>query len=739
MEKKNKRNIISVIVVIIVFCVILSAVVRCIYKVRGRLDIQMQDSLIETANQNASAMEKQVEAIHILLNSVATEFQKDEITSIRAKLDVMKPYIETYNFKRMGFIDKEGIAYTTDGYQRSLRDKTCFEASIKGNWYASDRIVDSLGEPEQINVFSVPVYSKDNTEIVGVLFATYSAEAFSQMLIQDIFNSEGFCFILKQDSTLVAGYDVTAQMGEEGLAQTLISSSPGNREVVYQIMNDMQTVKKGFKQIHYKEDYYVYYMPVKASRQQNEWYLFTVMPLTVFSDQFDLLWYDVQRMINIILVGLAFVFTAYFIVTHKQNQMLEHLAYEDELTGGANYACFKEKLSQKKVLGGYVVSVDIGDFRIVNNICGEKAGDQLLLNIWDVLQESLKDGDLAAHINADQFVLYLNTSDENGIIDRLKETTGEMHNLVEMLNVPHVLPYFGVCALDGYESLEKVYSRASQAKNRIKTRRDKNIAFYDDKIFQQTVDNKRLEDSFEYAIEAEEFEVWYQPKYDTMSSTIVGAEALVRWRKDGELIPPFRFISLFESNGMIAKLDEYVFRHVCRQQKRWQEMGKQLIPISVNISRASLFFSGIAGRYEEILKAYNLPPEFVQLEITESATLENDDISSLMNKFHNTGFRLLLDDFGNGYSSLATLNTMKFDILKLDKSLIDYIGDRNGEVLLRHTVELAKDFGLNVTAEGVETKEQLNFLQEVKCDDIQGYYFSKPLPKEEFELLLKIA
>ena len=115
-----------------------------------------------------------------------------------------------------------------------------------------------------------------------------------------------------------------------------------------------------------------------------------------------------------------------------------------------------------------------------------------------------------------------------------------------------------------------------------------------------------------------------------MSSTIVGAEALVRWRKDGELIPPFRFIPLFESNGMIAKLDEYVFRHVCRQQKRWQEMGKQLIPISVNISRASLFFSGIAGRYEEIWKAYHLPPEFVHLELTDSPPLENADIG----KYH---------------------------------------------------------------------------------------------------------
>ena len=738
MEKKQ-RSIISVIIVLAMFCGILGTVARCIYNVRGRMDIQMQASLVNIAEQNAAAMEKQVDTIQILLRGVATEFQKDEVTNIRAKLDLMKHYIETYNFKRMGFIDVNGIAYTTDGYQRSLRDTTCFDKGMSGEAYVSDRIIDSLGNPEEINIFSVPVYDKDTNQIEGVLFATYDADVFNEILIQDIFNSQGFTFIMKPDATLVAGHDVTATMGDTGFMQALTDSSSQNSEVLSQIQNDMQLNQAGTKQIYYGEAYYTYYMPLEVSYAVSDWYLFTVIPQAVFVEQFEMVWYDVQRMITIILVGVAIMFILYFVVTHKQNQLLERLAYEDELTGGANYACFKEKLFEMKPSGGYVVSVDIGDFRIVNNVCGEKAGDQLLISVWDVLQDMTKPGELSAHINADQFVMYLNMNDENAIVDRLKMLTTELHTLVEMLNVPHVMPYFGICALKGYESLEQVYSRASQAKNRIKTRRDANYAFYDDKIFQQAIDNKNLEDGFENAIKYEEFEVWYQPKYGTMDGKIVGAEALVRWRKDGELIPPFRFIPLFESNGMIALLDEYVFKNVCKQQKHWQDEGWSLIPISVNISRASLFYSDIASRYEEIIKSFNLSSEYVQLEITESATLENDDITSLMDKFHNTGFRLLLDDFGNGYSSLATLNTMDFDVLKLDKSLIDYIGDYKGEILLRHTVELAKHFGLNITAEGVETKEQVNFLQEVKCDEIQGYYFSKPLPKAEFERLMQSA
>ena len=736
---KRKRSLISIIVVIIVICFILASVIRCIYNVKSSMNIQMQEQLVNMAEQNAAAMEKQVDAIHILLAGVATEFQKDTVINIRAKLDVMEPYIETYHFKRMGYIDTNGIAYTTDGYQRTLRDTTCFDKGMNGEAYASDRIVDSLGDPEEINIFSVPVYAKDNTTITGVLFATYSADIFSQMLIQDIFNSKSMTFIMKPDGTVVAGYDITAGMEGKATTQALIDAASGNREIVYQIMNDMQSGKTGAHKIQYGEIYYTYYMPMNTYSEENEWYLFTVVPESLFSAQFNAVWYDVQRMISLMLAGLLVIFVVYFVATHKQNKMLERLAYEDELTGGANYACFKEKLSNMNPTRGYIVSVDIGDFRIVNNICGEKMGDELLVNIWDVLQEIVGENELAAHINADQFVLYINDKDENAIVDRLKNLTMELHVLVEVLNVPHVMPYFGICALDGFESIEKVYSRASQAKNRIKTRRDTNYAFYDDKVFRQAIDNKNLEDGFEAAIECEEFEVWYQPKYDTMDGSIVGAEALVRWRKDGELIPPFKFIPLFERNGMIAVLDEYVFKNVCKQQKTWMEEGKAIIPISINISRASLFFSDIANRYEEILKSFDLASQYVQLEITESATLENDDIASLMDKFHDTGFRLLLDDFGSGYSSLATLNTMNFDILKLDKSLIDYIGDSKGEVLLHHTVELAKQFGLNITAEGVETKEQVTFLQKVKCDDIQGYYFSKPLPKAEFELLLRSA
>ena len=170
-----------------------------------------------------------------------------------------------------------------------------------------------------------------------------------------------------------------------------------------------------------------------------------------------------------------------------------------------------------------------------------------------------------------------------------------------------------------------------------------------------------------------------------------------------------------------------------------QKQGQELLPVSVNISRVSLYYSSVVEKYESMIRSFDLDSKYIQLEITESATIDNNEIFNLLEQFHMAGFKILLDDFGSGYSSLATLNRMHFDTIKLDKSLVDYIGDDNGEKLLNSITKMAQSFGMEITAEGVETVEQLMFLCNLDCDDIQGYYFSRPLPVKEYEECLKDA
>lgn len=419
-------------------------------------------------------------------------------------------------------------------------------------------------------------------------------------------------------------------------------------------------------------------------------------------------------------------------ISREKIRELERYAYIDPVTGGDNYVRFKKKL-EEKTEKGYIVSMDIHSFKVVNSVCGTTKGDEILREIWRCIVNNIGERDLAAHINADHYIIFYEEMDKEAVSERLEMLTIQLGRRSVELNVPQQLPYFGISAWEPENKIEQIYNEANIARHEIKERKDINHAFFSQADASRILQEKQMEDAFESSIRNQRFEVWYQPKYNPDSEQLVGAEALVRWRNsDGTLVSPAVFIPLFERNGMIRYLDEYVFREVCSQQKKWLEEGRKVIPVSVNLSRASLYFQNVVERYQKIAQEIGVDPVYVPIEITETAALDDKSIRQLANRFYEAGFPLHIDDFGAGYSSFATLNIMHFDTLKLDKSLIDYIGNYGGDRLLEHTIALAKELGMHVTAEGVENESQVSFLQKLNCDSIQGYYYSKPLPLEEF-------
>ena len=423
-------------------------------------------------------------------------------------------------------------------------------------------------------------------------------------------------------------------------------------------------------------------------------------------------------------------------ISSEKQRELDRTAYIDPVTGGSNYENFKKEISSVDE-DGYLVSMDIHAFKIINSICGIAKGDETLKAVWNCIHETLGADDFAGHINADRFVIYCSGTSKEKIVEHITRIEEKLKHLSEELKVPKLIPYFGITEWNASKKVEEAYSEANFAKNQVKDRKDIGYQFYSHEDTVKMLEEKAMEDDFMRALEEDKFEVWYQPKYDPATNQLVGAEGLVRWRDDdGNIIPPGKFIPLFERDGLIKILDEYVFRKVCMQQLEWEKKGKKIIPVSINLSRASLYFDSVVNRYHDIAREIGVQTKLVPIEITESAAIDNDNIKGLADKFHSSGFPLLVDDFGSGYSSLATLNMKCFDTLKIDKSLIDYIGDFSGERLLEHTIALAKELGLYVTAEGVEKEEQVDFLKEMKCDSIQGYYYSKPLPEGEFEGLL---
>ena len=424
---------------------------------------------------------------------------------------------------------------------------------------------------------------------------------------------------------------------------------------------------------------------------------------------------------------------------HYIKNELENYAYKDPITNGYNYIKFKEKL-QEINLPGSIICLDIHSFKIINSICGITKGDEVIRGIWQgiLMAIELHKNDLAAHINADHFIIFIPSVDEKVIIKKLKDISVTLMVVTLDMDVPQLQPYFGVSKWAPGKKIEMSYNEAVTAKHNAKYQQNIDYAFFSEEDTNRLIKEKEITDSFDTALAKKEFKVWFQPKYTPHNKKLVGAEALVRWVKDdGKVIKPDEFIPILERNNLIKKLDEYIFRNVCMFQKKWLDEDKNVVPVSVNLSRASLFYKGVIEQYLRIAELVGIDIKWTPIEITESAAIKNESVKEVIDKFHEKGFSLQMDDFGTGYSSLASLNLMHFDTLKIDKSLVDFIGEFGGNRLIEHTISLAKELGIQITAEGVETEAQVKFLKNIGCDNIQGFFYSKPVSAIEYEKLLE--
>lgn len=721
------------------------ALFGCFGQIRNSLQQQLMSSIEGVAEQNEILVEKEAGTRFRLLDSLARELSDGDESIF---VDKMQGFVETYQFKRMGYIAADGTAKTTDGYRLNMSDRDFFQQSMQGKNFLTDAFEDRIDTSyETINVFSVPVYEKNQKTIKGVLFGTCGYEMFEECLKNEIFEGQAFNYIIKIDGTIVAGSGNSKKWGI-GKNIFVTDASEDERDddardddARDKMISDMKEGKSGYgMDPKRKEASLYYYMPLKIEESGETWYVVTAVSESVLTSRMQVVMDAINSLMVIILAVISVSVGVYIYSWRKSKKELMTLAYQDPVTLGDNFVAFKERAKSKKDGVGWLIAMDVTDFKLINSTCGVPKGDEVLRAIWEIFENETGENELAAHVNADRFILFWMDENQENIKQRLEYVIRKIEEIPERLEIPNLFPVFGIFHTTVLDEIDPLYGNAVQAKHQIKGRRDRHYIFYDELNHESIQENRELEEHFETALENEEFEIWYQPKYSAHSRKLVGAEALVRWRRaDGALIPPLKFIPLFERNGNIIRLDEYVFRAVCRQQKEWQKQGQKMLPVSVNISRVSLYYSSVVEKYESMIRSFDLDSKYIQLEITESATIDNNEIFNLLEQFHMAGFKILLDDFGSGYSSLAALNRMHFDTIKLDKSLVDYIGDDNGEKLLNSITKLAQSFGMEITAEGVETVEQLMFLCNLDCDDIQGYYFSRPLPVKEYEECLKEA
>lgn len=433
------------------------------------------------------------------------------------------------------------------------------------------------------------------------------------------------------------------------------------------------------------------------------------------------------------------------VIVRSQQQMSKELKYRaeyDTLTNIFNKAKFfqvtKEMLLRNPEGKFVFVRLDIEKFQLINTFFGMEEGDKLLKYIAKEIEiiADKRTGVTYGRIEADIFGICMQYREEDEII-RFMEGTRELFGGYHLEF--DIVPAFGIYVVDDCNlSINDMYDRANLAVKHCKGNYIQNYAFYTPEMSDEIIKEQRIVNSMKNALERDEFVLYLQPKYELQSNTIGGAEVLVRWDSPSRgMIAPGEFIPVFERNGFIMKLDFYVWDKTCQLLQKWLAEGKEPYPISVNISRVSLYNPKLVEIICGLVEKYGIPRELLQLELTESAYTSNPvAIKETMERFQKEGFSILMDDFGSGYSSLNVLKDIAVDILKIDmKFLSDTDKQGRSENILASVVRMAKWLNMPVVAEGVERREQVSFLRSIGCEYVQGYYFAKPMPVEEYENL----
>ena len=421
------------------------------------------------------------------------------------------------------------------------------------------------------------------------------------------------------------------------------------------------------------------------------------------------------------------------IIHLRETAAMVRLIQYDRLTGLYSKEFFYQRV--KEILLHHpdreydIICSDVENFKLINDVFGIPAGDRLLCGLADMYTSLVGERGICGRFNADQFACLLERSVQY-TDEMFMEASVRVHTLSSAKNV---IMKWGIYSIeDRTISVEQMCDRALLAARSIKGQYGKYFAAYDDQLRNQLLREQAITDGMETALAKRQFVIYLQPKYRIADNRLAGAEALVRWNHpEWGLQPPSEFIPLFEKNGFITRLDQYIWDGVCSILREWDDKGYPPISISVNVSRADIYNADLVDILIHTLKKYDVSPERLHLEITESAYTENPkQIIDTVSRLRKVGFIVEMDDFGSGYSSLNMLNEMPMKFMQSETAKPVNQG------VLRFIMDLARWMKLSVVAEGVETKEQLERLREIGCDYVQGYFFARPMPSLDFEKLM---
>lgn len=738
MRKRNSSFLKWGLVLFIILVLITSITVFFIEGTRADINKQNQQYLEEIAVQCASTIKNTVDLEIDKVEAIASIIADREPFDLEYAMDILKVEDERSNFKRLGFVGLDGEVVATDETNFNISDRSYFLNALTGQSSVSDRITDKVNG-EFINVYSTPV--NYNGEVIGVIIATSDAENFSELLSVSTFYGEGYSYVVDKNGELIAYANRETPILAENLFDELVSEGADQKEVDYLKQSILENKNDFIEYVVNGERHVAAFTAVGV----NDWYVFTVVPKEVISQNANNI---ILR--NFVIVALATIIIgglAIFVVVqnYKNNLKLKKVAFYDPLTGCYNLAYFKQlalDVVKKNKSDLYMVRIDIDNFKMINEMYGFEEGDFILKKMERLITEILSGDDLHCRLGGDDFLALLKYPSDADVIEKGTVFRKAFSQFLEENGKRYTLNFTtGIYHIPANEKdIDKIVDRATMAHNYSKQLpNERKFSFYQEGMREKAIRAKNIENVMSAALKNGEFRVFLQPKYNIDSGKMEGAEALVRWFRDGKMMLPSEFIPVFEKNGFIVNVDLFVLDEVCRLQRKWLDEGINPLPISVNQSKPLIYGNDYVQKLKSTVEKYNIPPRLIELELLE--TIIHDDIVRLtdtIKQLRDYGFLICIDDFGNGYSSLNLLKDIYADVLKVDRGfLTDAETNARAGQVLKSIILLSKDLDMSLVVEGVETDKQLDLLKLLECHVVQGFLFDRPMEVSLYEVKLK--
>lgn len=687
-------------------------------------------NMIETSKRE---LENYLEINISLLKALSKDDRfSDSETSLIEKGKLLRPYQKEYNLFMIGITDTKGNTSST--YREkvgSIKDRPSFEKAIKTKQVVVSDIEVSNVTGDKVFIIYVPIIK--NNEMIGTIFASFYFQDVNNLISRSNLD-DSIKFLMIDKNYTIISHPNKKYVNDKSKILDLEGNIIGTTKS--EILKNINEKCQG--KFLYWDNWRLYNIKYTNIKWTN-WTL--VSKCNIFK--------NFQSLIVNFMIKLYFYIVIFMILWKLSNakliEQLKKLAYYDSLSGIKNKEKFRKDsmyiLKNYYQDNFYLVQLDVNKFKYINEMFGYAEGNKILIHISQVLNNNTNKYEICARMDNDHFILLIACSTEDELLNRLSKINKEICNLSTTNSSKYkIVMSSGIYKINKKDDIKKIdllIDRANIAAKSKKEKYEHSYSFFNEETRNRLYKEKRLEDNMNKALEKGEFIVYYQPKYSLNDvNEIEGAEALIRWNSpEFGFISPIDFVPLFEKNGFIVNIDMFVFEEVCKTLNKWINKGYTPVPISVNMSRVHLYRDNFIENITDLISKYNISPEFIELELTESVVFDNLNILiDIMKKIKEIGFLISMDDFGSGYSSLNLLKDLSFDILKLDRGfLIETTDTKRGKIIISKIVEMAKAIDIKVICEGVETYEQVEFLREIGCDKVQGYLFAKPMVLDEFE------